>query len=77
MNLHKYLSMDPKIQHGKICFRGTRIPIYVVLELLKGGLSPREITGPDYYPDITPVHVKTALHFAAQFARNQEVLHFQ
>ena len=77
MNLQKYLNIDPKIQHGKVCFRGTRIPIYVVLELLGGGVSVQEITGEDYYPDLTPHHVKAALNFAAQFARNQEFLHFQ
>ena len=77
MDLQKYLSVDPSICHGKVRFRGTRIPVYLVLELLEGGVSPREIAGKDYYPDLTLAHVKAALHYAAQFARNHEFLHFQ
>lgn len=72
--LEKYVSVDSQIQHGKPCFRGTRIPVYIVLELLEGGVSPQEIVGPDYYPDLTLDHVKAALHFAAQYAKNQEYL---
>lgn len=44
----QYLSVDPQIHHGKPCFRGTRIPVYVVLELLEGGVQPEAIVGPDY-----------------------------
>ena len=75
--LEQCVSVDPQIHHGKPCFRGTRIPVYVVLELLEGGVSPQEIVGPDYYPDLTLDHVKAALHFAAQYAKNQEFLSFE
>ena len=77
MNLQNYLSVDPQICHGKVCFHGSRIPVYLVLELLEGGVSPQEIIGPDYYPQLTMDHIKAALHFVAQFAKNQEFLHFQ
>ena len=72
--LEKYISVDPLIQHGKPCFRGTRIPVYVVLELLEGGVPAQEITGKDYYPDLTLDHIRAALHFAAEYAKNQEYL---
>ena len=75
--VEKYLSVDPKVQHGKPCFRGTRIPVYVVLELLEGGVPAQEITGKDYYPNLSLDHVRAALHFAAEYAKNQEVLYFQ
>ncbi len=74
--IEQYVSVNPQIQHGKPCFRGTRIPLYVVLELLEGGLRPEEIAGPDYYPDLTVDHIRAALHFAAQFAKHQEYLPF-
>ena len=70
----QYIGVDPQIHHGKPCFRGTRIPVYVVLELLEGGATPETIVGPDYYPQLTPTHVRAALHFAAQYAKNQEYL---
>jgi uncharacterized protein (DUF433 family) len=70
--LEKNISVDPALHHGKPCFRGTRIPVYLVLELMEGGLSPEQILGPDYYPELTKDHIKAALHFAAQYAKNQE-----
>ena len=70
--LENYLSVDPQICHGKPCFRGTRIPVYLVLELLEAGVKPEEIVGEDYYPSLTLEHIRAALHFAAQYAKNQE-----
>ena len=75
--LEKYLSADPQICHGKPCFRGTRIPVYLVLELLEGGLKPEEIVGEDYYPTLTLEHVRAALHFAAEYAKNQQIFFFE
>lgn len=62
--IQKYLSVDLKIQHGKPCFRGTRIPVYAVLELLEGGISPKKIVGHDYYPELKLAHIQAALRFA-------------
>jgi uncharacterized protein (DUF433 family) len=76
IDLNKYLSVDPEIQHGKPCFRGTRIPVYLVLELLEAGKAPSEIAGKDFYPELSPEHVKAALRFAADYAKNQEYLDF-
>jgi uncharacterized protein (DUF433 family) len=75
--LQKYIAADPLICHGKPRFQGTRIPVYIVLELLEGGVKPEEIVGEDYYPQLTLDHVKAALHFAAEFAKNQEVFYFE
>lgn len=75
--LRKHISVDPGIQHGKPCFRGTRIPVYVVLELLEGGVKPEEIVSQKYYPELTSDHIRSALHFAAEYAKNQEYLSFE
>ena len=75
--IEKYISVDPQVHHGKPCFRGTRIPVYVVLELLEGSVQPEAIVGKDYYPDLSLGHVRAALHFAAQYAKNQEYLAFE
>ena len=77
MKLQKYLSVDPQIQHGKPCFHGTRIPVYVVLELLEGGLTPKEIVGKNYYPELKIEHIQAALHFAAQYAKHLEYIPFR
>ena len=63
--MRQYIHADPQICFGKPVFRSTRIPVYVVLELLEGGVPAEEIIGDDYYPDLTLEHVKAALHFAA------------
>ncbi len=75
--LEKYVSVDAQICHGKPCFRGTRIPIYIVLELLEAGVVPQEILGPDYYPQLTQDHIRAALHFAAEYAKHQEYAPFE
>lgn len=77
MDIQQYLSVDPQIQHGKPCFRGTRIPVYVVLELLEGGVKPEQIVGKDYYPELTIEHIQAALHFAAEYAKNLEYIPFE
>ena len=77
MELQKFLSVNPDIHHGKPCFRGTRIPVYIVLELLEGDLRPEEIVGKDYYPELTLEHIQASLHFAAEYAKHLEYLPFE
>ncbi len=39
----RFICADPKICHGKLCFRGTRILVSDVLELVANGMSWDEI----------------------------------
>ncbi|MEK6826642.1 MAG: DUF433 domain-containing protein [Nanoarchaeota archaeon] len=48
---------------GKPVFKGTRIPVYVILNLFWEGYSTENII--DDYPDITKEDVLAALRFAA------------
>ena len=34
------ISVDPHVCHGQPCIKGTRIMVYLVLELLEAGLAP-------------------------------------
>lgn len=63
--IEQYISVDPQICHGKPCFKGTRIMVYLVLEMLEAGISVETIVGNDYYPQLTPEHIKAALRYAA------------
>ena len=74
--LDQFLAVDPQILQGKPCFRGTRIPVYVILELLEGNLKPEQIVSDDYYPELTLDHIRAALHFAALSAKNQHYFLF-
>jgi uncharacterized protein (DUF433 family) len=75
--IEKFISADPEIHHGKPCFLHTRIPVYAVLELLEGGTSWEAVVGPDYYPALTRDHIRAALHYAAQAAKNEEYVPFK
>ena len=72
--MNKYISIDPNVCHGKPCFRGTRIPIYLVLELLEAGQTPRHII--KSYPQLRKEHISAALHSAAEMMKNQEYVAF-
>jgi uncharacterized protein (DUF433 family) len=74
MDINNYISIDPKICHGQPCFKGTRIMVYLVLELLEAGESTEDIL--KSYPSLTPKHIQAALHFAAEMIREQEYVGF-
>ena len=71
MDISQYISIHPNICHGKPCFKGTRIMVYLVLEMLEAGASIEEIQ--DAYPTLTPEHVKAALHYAARVLEEREL----
>ena len=75
MNLNKFLEVNPEICHGKMVFRGTRIMVYLVLELLEAGVDVREILK-DYYPQLTTTHIKAAIHYAVELTRTGEFIPF-
>jgi len=72
MDIKDYISVDPHICHGKPCFKGTRIMVYLVLELLEAGVPVEEIIGPDYYPQLTRKHIEAALHYASDLLKTRE-----
>ena len=61
---------DPKILVGKPVIRGTRIPVYLVLNLVANGKSPKQIV--DDYPDLTEADVKAAIEYAAKHMKYEE-----
>lgn len=64
LDVKKYVSVDPEICHGQPCFKGSRIMVATVLELLEAGQSEKEIL--EGYPGLTTDHIRAALHLAAQ-----------
>jgi len=71
MNIHEYITVNPEICHGKPCFKGTRIMVHLVLDLLEEGVSTEEITGSSYYPQLTENHIRAALHYASQLLKSR------
>ena len=48
---------------GKPCLKGTRIPVYLVLEKLGAGETADQILAA--YPQLTKGHITAALQYAA------------
>jgi uncharacterized protein (DUF433 family) len=59
--------MDVRIMHGNPVFRGTRIPIYEIIEELADGTTLREIV--PGYPSLTVEQIQHGLDFAASLLR--------
>lgn len=63
--------VNPQILMGKPVIRGTRIPVYVVLDLLGEGLTIREIQ--QQYPDLTKDDILACMKYAARLAQFEEL----
>lgn len=72
METAKYISAQSEVCHGKPCFRGTRILVATVLELLEAGQSQQEIL--QAYPGLTIEHIRAALHLASQLLAGEQIL---
>lgn len=64
MNWKEFINVDPNICHGQACFTGTRILVYLVIEMLEAGETIQDIL--KAYPQLTESHIKAALHYAAE-----------
>jgi uncharacterized protein (DUF433 family) len=71
MRWQDLITSDPGIMHGAICFRGTRIPVSVVLDNLAGGEGPDTIFR--QYPSLPKDAIPAALAYAADLARERVV----
>ena len=56
------INIDPKIMAGKPVFKGTRIPISIVLKMLRDGATFQKIM--DEYPRLTEEDIKAALDYS-------------
>ena len=71
-NLIERISVDKDVAFGKPCIKGTRIPIYLILELIEAGYTPERIIE-DCYPQLAKDDILAAIHYAAAILKNEEV----
>ena len=71
MNWQDRISVDPNICHGKVCIKGTRIMVSVILDNLAAGESVDSILRS--YPTLTAEDVQAAQWYAADLARDRFV----
>lgn len=70
-----YIRVDPDICHGKPTFKGTRIMVATILELLEAGETYGGIKAG--YPAIRPQHLQAAIQFARETIQSGRVATFQ
>lgn len=63
------IAVDKNILHGKPCIKGTRIPVYLVLDLLAGGSTSVNILAD--YPDLSEDDIRACVEYAAMLAREE------
>ena len=66
------IEVNPKIMLGKPVIKGTRIPVYLIFDLLAEGRTDEEII--KAYPDLEKEDIKAALRYAGHLAKYEEEL---
>jgi len=69
--LYQRIEVDPDILMGKPVIAGTRIPVYLILNLLASGYDQDRIIRA--YPGLTHEDIQAALWYAEQRMRYEEV----
>lgn len=58
INYADYITISSEICHGQLCFKGTRIMVYLVLEMFEAGETTENII--NAYPQLTREHIQAA-----------------
>jgi uncharacterized protein (DUF433 family) len=62
MNYLNRITINPNICHGKPCIRGMRRPVVVILGLLEGGMTIKEIL--EDHPELEEEDIYASLQYA-------------
>jgi uncharacterized protein (DUF433 family) len=68
MNWREVITADPDVVHGQVRFKGTRVPVSVVLDCLAAGMTEAQIL--NEYPTLPDRAARAALAYAAELARD-------
>ena len=75
MTTDPYIVSNAEICHGQPCFRGTRVLVSSVLEMLEAEQTYEQII--EAYPGLTTKHIQAALHLASQIIQGEHYIPFQ
>jgi uncharacterized protein (DUF433 family) len=70
--INNIICIDPEIVSGTPVFVGTRVPVYILFDYLKGGHSVAEFL--EDFPSVTLEQVNIALHTASKLLLDAEML---
>ena len=74
IEINKHIVADSEICHGKPTFKGTRVLVSDIVELVAAGESVEMII--DGYPSLTKEMVRDALEYAAKLVRGEHYVKF-
>ena len=66
------IQVTPAIHFGKPCVAGTRIPVQVVLELVRDGVAFETIIR-DYYPELKTEDIKACVQYAIDVVQTEDI----
>ena len=72
MKWQEHIEVDPKVAFGKPVVSGTRIPVYMVLELVEADYTPQQIIA-EFYPTLTEDDVHACIRYATELTKNEEI----
>lgn len=72
MQWRHHLTAEPNVCHGKVCARGTRIMVSIILDNLAAGVDEQELLRS--YPSLNLDHIRAAIAYAADLARERIVM---
>ncbi len=71
MNWQDRIHVDPNICHGKVCIKGTRIMVTVILDNLADGVLESDLL--NSYPTLKLEDIRAAIHYASDLASGRVV----
>ena len=63
------ITVDPKTLVGKPVIKGTRIPVYLIVELIANGMQTKELL--KEYPELKEKDIKAALLYASRLLQKE------
>jgi uncharacterized protein (DUF433 family) len=63
------ITVDSNVLVGKRVIRGTRVPVYLIVELVANGMAPREVL--KEYPRLKKEDIKAALLYASKLVESE------
>ncbi len=75
VEISKHIVADTEICHGQPTFKGTRIMVSDIVELIAAGETPERLI--KEYPRLTEVMIKEALEYAAKVISGERYAEFK
>jgi uncharacterized protein (DUF433 family) len=67
--MYPRILINPKVCHGQVCVKGTRIPVHQIIHMLANGDTIEELL--EEYPSLEREDILTCLDYAASLVEEQ------